>query len=214
VEYEISIRITFPEKISKALKLEKDRFVAEYGSGYKSEPHITLYLDSYTREGFPQLLHDLRELRVQPFTIALLKPKAIFEEDRHRNLYVMDVSNKEQLWQLHAKVSEIAIPYRSPLLREKTRQRLERQGIHTDGTRESLNAHKDARAIEMFDPHITLGEIDLDKPQADIAEVRKNLKQIEGEAIAVSSIVVFFYGREDNSEKAKLIDEVAISFQS
>ena len=40
-EYTISIRITLPEAISKIIKKEKDRFVAEYGSSYKSEPHIT-----------------------------------------------------------------------------------------------------------------------------------------------------------------------------
>lgn len=214
MEYEISIRITFLEKISKALKLEKDRFVAAFGSGYKSEPHITLYLGSYTQDGFPQLLHDLRELRVKPFTISLLEPKVILEEGRHRNLYVVDISNKEELRQLHEKVSEIAIPYRSPLLREKTRQRFEQQGIHTDGTRANLNMHEGTRAAEVFDPHITLGEIDLDKTQADIADVRKNLKQIEGEEIAISSIAIFFYGKESGEEKAKLIDEVAISFQS
>jgi len=115
-------------------------------------------------------------------------------------------SAKEQLRQLHDEVSEIAIPYRSPLLREKTRQRLERQGVYTDGTRVSLNIHED----EAFDPHITLGEIDLDKPQAEITEVQKNLKNIEGEKIVVSNIVIFFYGKENSMVKAKLIDEVTI----
>jgi hypothetical protein len=41
MEYEVSIRIDFPTNISEALRREKERFVAEYGSGYKSEPHIT-----------------------------------------------------------------------------------------------------------------------------------------------------------------------------
>lgn len=213
MEYEISIRITFPEKISQVLKLEKDRFVTEYGSGYKSEPHITLYLDRYTKEGFPKLLGTLRELQVKPFTISLLEPKVRFEEGRHRNLYVMDISNKEQLQELYTKISEMAIPYRSPLLREKTRQRLERQGIHTDGTRKSLDMQENTRATESFSPHITLGEIDLDKPQADIVEVQKNLKQIKGEEIVVSSIAIFLYEKESGAEKAKLIDKVKIPFQ-
>lgn len=208
-EYEISIRITFPEKISRALKLEKDRFVAEYGSSYKSDPHITLYLDSYTKEGFPRLLHDLRELRMKLFSISLLEPKVRREEDRHRNLYIVDISNKEELRQLQSKISEIAIPYRSPFLREKTRERLERQGIQTDGTRASLTIPDD-----IFDPHITLGEIDFEKPQADIADVQKNLKQIEGAEITVSNIVIFFYGKESGAGKAKLIDEVTIPIQS
>ena len=73
--------------------------------------------------------------------------------------------------------------------------------------------HEGTRAAEVFDPHITLGEIDLDKPQADIAEVRENLKQIEGKKIAVSSITLFFYGKESGREKAKLIDEVTIPLQ-
>src|SRR3989344_1032472 len=103
-EYEVSIRIDFPADISEALRREKERFVAEYGSGYKSEPHITLYLDRYTEEGFSQLIHDLKELNFEPFTITLLDVKVDLEPDRHRNLYVVDISNKEQLRQLHDKI--------------------------------------------------------------------------------------------------------------
>lgn len=206
MEYEVSIRIVIPEAISNVLKKEKERFVAGYGSSYKSEPHITLYLDRYTPEGFPRLIEDLRELRVPPFSFSLLQPKIVREEHLHRNLYVMDVSNKAQIQELHDKISEIAVRYRSPLMREKTRQRLERQGIHTDGTRESV---EDARA-EMFDPHITLGEIDFDRPQAQIVDAQKNLKQLEGQAILVSDIVVFLYGKEQDAEKAKLLDEVTV----
>ncbi len=209
MQYEISIRITFPEIISRVLKLEKDRFVSEFGSVYKSEPHITLYLDRYTREGFPKLLHDLQTLRVQPFTISLLKPTITREEERHRNLYIMDVSDKERIRQLHTEVSEIAIRYRSPLLREKTRQQLEKQGIYTDGTRESV---KSVPVASVFDPHITLGEVGLDDPQPNLTDIRERLKQLEGENIDVSSIIVFFYGKESNEKKMKLIDEVAVPF--
>ncbi len=192
-EYEISIRICFPETVTEVLKQEKDRFVAEYGSSYKSEPHITVYLDRYTQEGLPRLLHDLQELRVQPFSFSLLKPEARREEDRHRNLYVMDVSNKEQIRELHAKVSQIAIRYRSPMLRSKVRQRLEQQGIHTDGTRESL---KNAPKAEKFDPHITLGDVCFDDFQPDLVDVQNNLKELEGKEIAVSNLVVFFMGKQ------------------
>mgnify|MGYP001593211596 FL=1 len=210
MEYEISIRVTLPAKISKVLKLEKDRFVVEYGSSYKSDPHVTLYLDRYTEDGFPKLIKDLEKLKFEAFTFSLLPPEMRIEKDRHRNLYVMDVSSKEQFRRLHDEVSKIAIPYRSPLLREKTSRRLEQQGIYTDGVRanvlESTNNN--------FDPHITLGEIDFDKPQAEITEVQKNLKQIEGEKISVSSIVVFFYGKERGVEKANLINQVLIPFQN
>ena len=206
-EYEISIRICFPEAIIKILKREKDRFVAEYGSSYKSEPHITVYLDRYTQEGLLQLIHDLQVLRVQPFSFSLLKPEVRREEDRHRNLYVMDVSNKEQIQELHAKVSQVAIRYRSPLLRSKVRQRLEQQGIHTDGTRESL---KSAPEAEKFDPHITLGEVGFDEIQPDLADVQNNLKELEGKKIVVSNLVVFFYGKAEGDGKFTLIENVLI----
>ncbi len=207
MEYVVSIRISFPETVSKVLKQEKDLFVSEYGSSYKSEPHITLYLDRYTQKGFPQLLHDLQELRIQPFSFSLLRPEARREEDRHRNLYVMDVSNKKQIRELRTKVSDVAIHYQSPLLRSKVRQQLEQQGIHTDGKRENLaNTHK----TEVFDPHITLGEVSLDDPQPDLADVQKNLKELEGKKITVSNLVVFFDGKEDGDEKFKLIQEVSI----
>src|SRR3989344_1100416 len=74
-EYVVSIRINLPENITAILQKEKERFVAEYGSSYKSDPHITLCLDRYTEEGFPRLIHDLRELQIEPFTISLLKPE-------------------------------------------------------------------------------------------------------------------------------------------
>jgi len=166
MKYDISIRVTFPEDITSVLRVEKQRFIAEYGSSYKSEPHITLYLDSYTAEGYPKLLEALRGLRVKPFIISLLAPKIRIENDRHRNLYVMDIANKQPLYELRERISKMADPYRSPFIPEKTQKRLESRGIHTDGSRESLKAFR--IPDEPFDPHITLGEIDFDKPQADI----------------------------------------------
>ncbi len=210
MKYDISIRITFPEKIATALQQEKQRFIAKHGSEYKSEPHITVYIDSYTAEGYPKLLDKLRNLSVKPFTVALLPPKVRAEKDRHRNLYIMDISNKEMILKLSKSIAQIADPYRSPLIREKTWKRLEYEGIHTDGTRASFEK---LNLVEMDPvPHITLGEIAFDMPQADIAESQKNLKSIEGKEITVSGVSVFLYGKEDGDVKAHLIEEVAIPF--
>jgi 2'-5' RNA ligase len=147
---------------------------------------------------------------MKPFTISLLAPEMRIENDRHRNLYVMDVSNKQQLEELHEKISEMAIPYRSPFIREKTWQQLEKQGINTDGSRENLKVYQIPE--EPFNPHITLGEIDFDKPQTDITETQKNLRLIEGKEIIISSVTVFWYGKEDGAEKASLLEEVTIPF--
>ena len=65
----------------------------------------------------------------------------------------------------------------------------------TTGTRASVGTSAgvgagesvDESADEEFDPHITLGEIDLDKPQADVADVQRNLKHIEGKKIKLFS---------------------------
>ena len=122
----------------------------------------------------------------------------------------MDISNKQRLNELHGKISEIAIPYCSPFIREKTQKELERRGIHTDGTRESLKAYQIPE--EIFDPHITLGEIDFNKPQADIAETQKNLHLVEGKEITISGVTIFWYGKEDDAEKASLLEEVVIPF--
>ena len=156
MKYEISIRVTFPEEITRILRQEKTKFITEYGSCYKSEPHITLYLDSYTAEGYPKLLEGLRRLQAKPFTITLLEPRIRIENHRHRNLYVVDISHKQQLHELHDRISELAIPYRSLFIREKTQQELERQGIHTNGSRENLKKYQIQE--ESFDPHITLGK--------------------------------------------------------
>jgi len=208
--YEISIRITFPEEIAGILRKEKQRYINDYGSGYKSEPHITLYLDSYTADGYPKLLEKLEQLRVKPFSISLLAPKIRIENERHRNLYVMDVSNKAALNDLYEKISEIAAPYRSPFLRKKKQKELADRGIYTDGTRKSLPTHD--IPDEPFDPHITLGEIDFDKPQANITESQKNLRLIEGKEIKISGVTVFCYGKEDNAGRVTLVEEKTISF--
>jgi len=211
MEYEVSIRINFPADISETLRREKERFVAEYGSGYKSEPHITLYLDRYTEEGFSQLISDLKKLYVEPFTITLLEARANLEPNRHRNLYVVDISDKEQLRQLHDKMQEIAVRYHSPLMRGKIRKQLEQQGVVTDGKRENLpSSWRDAQT---FDPHITLGEIDLDMRQPDLVEVQENIKNLRGAKIAVSSFSVALYGKQSGEEKFKLIEKVIIPLQ-
>jgi 2'-5' RNA ligase len=210
-EYIVSIRITFPEKISAVLKQEKDRFVREYGSGYTSEPHITLYIGRYTEEGFSKLIRDLQELSIEPFTISLLKPKVTLEGSHH-NFYVVDISNKEQLRELHAKVLEIAVRYRSTDLREKDRQRLE-QKLYGNAECENLNRYGYARVLQLFEPHITLGEIDIDDPQPELADVQKNLKEIEGEKIVVSNLTVFFHGRKQGEGQAKLLAEVTVPLQ-
>jgi hypothetical protein len=95
MEYEVSIRINFPVSISDILRKEKERFMTEYGSDYRSEPHITLYLDRYTQEGFSRLAHDLKELKLKPFSITLGEVKAR-PGPNLRNLYVVDFSDKDK----------------------------------------------------------------------------------------------------------------------
>lgn len=181
MEYAISIRITFPERISRILKEEKEHFAVAYGSKYKSEPHITVYLNKeYSPERFRELVGGLRELSLKPFEISLLKAKMVAEEERHRNLYSMDVSHKEELRELHSEVLKIAGPEQN---------------------------------ISPYDPHITLGAIDFDDPQADLEEVQKNLKQLEGEKITVSTLTVVFDGKADGEDTFKLIEEVSVPLQ-
>lgn len=193
-EYALSIRIVFPEIIGEVIKQEKNRFVSEYGSKYKSEPHITLYLTRYTlnrrtKESFPELIRDLQKLPLKSFEISLLDPKIIVEKDRHRNLYVIDVSSKEQLQELCDQVYTVADQYRRVLLGDEDQER--------------------GKELE---PHITLGEIGFDRPQAELTEVQKNVKQVIGERVAVSSLVVFFHVKSPGEEKMRLIEEVKIPF--
>jgi 2'-5' RNA ligase len=196
-EYTVSIRITLPEELTAIIMREKNRFVSEYNSGYKSEAHITLYLSRYIKEGFPKLITDLRKFTFKPFDFSLLEAKTISEG--YRNLYFIDVSNKEQLEKLHIEISKIASPYKSPLLREKDRKRVE----------QSISI-----APRPFTPHITLGEVISNAPQPDIVAVKKNVAAVEGKKITVSNIVVFFYKKEDGAEKAEMIEEVKIPLAS
>lgn len=193
-EYTVSIRITLPEDMRAILKKEKERFVAEYKSSYESEPHITLYLARYTEEGFPKLITNLQDLALTTFTFSLLEPRMIPEE--HRNFYCLDVSNQEQLRELHEKISTVASRYQSPLLREKDRKRQE-QGI----------------SPRQWFPHITLGEVANDAPQPDLATIQENIASVAGAQVTVSDIVVLFYKKEPDEEKATLIEEVRILMQ-
>ena len=89
-------------------------------------------------------------------------------------------------------------------MREKTIQRLRSRGIDTDGTRESLHAL--GIEEEVFDPHITLGEVDLDKPQPDMVAIRERLRALEGKTIDVSGLVIFFYKKENDAARAELVN--------
>ncbi len=192
---EISIRITLPDDVNAVLTKEKDRFVSEYGSTLRSAPHITLYLARYTEDGFPKLMADLKELTLESTSFLLLELKVT--EGTYNNSYVVDVSNYEQLTELHNKVSEVASRYQSPLLREKDQKRLEK-GIPLE--------------VGPYIPHISLGNIPIDDPQPKLEEVQENIKSIVGKHIDVSSMTVFFYGRKKGEEKITIVEEVKIDF--
>ncbi len=193
--YDISIRITLPEKVSGIIKKEKGRFVSEYGSKYKSEPHITLCLTrdtlaEYPKEALEKLVEALQSLEQKPFTISPLSAKAIREVDRHRNLYVVDVSNKEQIEELRVKVRNIVNDYQ--------------RAISADNNQEKKE----------LEPHITLGEVGLNYQQPNLKEVQENIKEITGESILVSDIVIFFYIKKAGEEKAKLVEEIKVSLRT
>ncbi|MEX2010522.1 MAG: 2'-5' RNA ligase family protein [Parcubacteria group bacterium] len=192
---EVSIRITLPKEINSVLMKEKKRFVSEYGSSYKSEPHITLYLGRYTEEGFPKLIADLKKISFEPVTFSLLGLK--MNKGEHNNVYVVDVSNKTQLSELHVRVSEIASKYQSHLLREKEQQR-RGEGIFLEPS--------------PFVPHITLGGIPLDATQPNIKEVRMNIKDAMGKEIHVGDMTVFYYGYKNKGDKSEIIEKVVIKF--
>lgn len=192
---EISIRITLPDDINAVLKKEKDRFVSQYGSTLRSAPHITLYLARYTEKGFPRLMVDLKELKLEPTSFSLLGLKVT--HGTHNNSYVVGVSNNEKLTELHMKVSAVASRYQSPLLREKDQRRLEKGIPLEDGP---------------YKPHISLGSISVDAPQPNIEEVEENIKSVIGKQVDVSSMTVFFYGRKKDEENITILEEAKVDF--
>jgi len=79
------------------------------------------------------------------------------------------------------------------------------------GKRENLpRSWKDA---QVFDPHITLGEVDMDVQQPDLAEVQKNIKNLKGAKITISSFGAALYGKQNSEEGFKMIAKVIIPFQ-
>jgi len=190
---EISIRITLPSEITEVIRREKERFVSVYGSKYKSTPHITLYLARYTTDGVAKLATDLRGFTFKAFSFELLAPKMIPKGDR--NAYVVDMSNKREIEELHAQIASIASRYESPLLRDADQRRV-REG----GTKESGSWY----------PHVTLGTISANAPQSNSIEIEQNLHDVMGIQINVSDITIFVYGRSNDEEKVRLIEEITV----
>ncbi len=194
---EISIRVTFPPEISDVIKREKERLVLEYGSKYRSAPHITLYLARYTADGVLELVAKLKKLIFKEFVLKLLGPKLHLEGDR--NAYILDISNKPEIEELHNQITIAASLYQSPLLRDADQRRMAED-----------RPHKSA----LWYPHITLGTISVDVSQPSMVEIEKNLQGAIGKQVSVSSITIFVYEREKDEEKARFIEEVTIPFIS
>ena len=212
-EYTVSIRITFPEATTAVLKQEKDRFVACYGSSYKSDPHVTVYLDRYTPEGFAPLLSALRTLHFAPFEVSLLAPHVIKDAFRGHMFYVVDVEPKEPLKKLHAAVLAIAAQYHSPLLREKEQKRYDEGKLSQEAYAARMQ-HREAGTSHRYDPHITLGDVAFDAPQPDMAEVVRNVQDVVGTKIEVKGLDVFYHGKEPGAERAELIEQVFVPFNT
>ena len=212
MEYIVSIRINLPETIGKIIKQEKDRFVKDYSSSYKSDPHITLYLSSYTEEGFPKLIQDLNSITTKSFSFSLKKATVIPEGLGHE-LYIIDVTNKEDLLKLHTEVLKLASAHRSPIIRQKDLDRLSK-GFYSQAERENLEKYGHSRALSLFEPHITLGEIPMGTNKPNLEQVQNNLSTIEGVEIRVSSITVYFHLKEEETKPAKLIKEVTIPLKN
>lgn len=210
-EYTVSIRITFPEAVTAALKQEKDRFVASYGSSYKSDPHVTVYLDRYTPEGFAPLLSALRTLLFAPFEVSLLEPRVTRDETRGHMFYIVDVTPKGVLEKLHAAVLALATPHRSPLLREKEQKRFDEGKLSKEAYAERMQ-HREAGTPYQYDPHITLGDVAFDAPQPDMAEVARNVQDVIGTKIEVKGLDVFFHSKAPGAERAEQIERVFVPF--
>lgn len=210
-EYTVSIRITFPEAVTAVLKQEKNRFVARYGSSYKSDPHVTVYLDRYTPEGFAPLLSALRTLNFAPFEVSLLEPQVIKSEARGHMFYTVDVTPKDVLEKLHTAVLALATPYRSPLLREKEQKRFDEGKLSQEEYALRMQ-HREAGTPHRYDPHITLGDVAFDAPQPDLVDVVRNVQSAVGTKIEVKGLDVFFHGKEPGAERAELIERVFVPF--
>lgn len=209
MEYILSVRIPFPQTINKVLKREKDRFVAKYGSSYKSEPHITLYLGRYTKQGFSKLIPDLLSLSIKQFSVFLLKPKMTLGKEFQHKFFFVDISNKKELYALHVAVLKLTVRYRSPLLRKKDQQRL-RTGLYGKAERNNLSRYGCVHVLQLFEPHITLGEVGVNEKQPALADVQKNLKSIKGARFSVSNFTALLHEKRNNKEGAKLVKEVKI----
>lgn len=194
---ELSIRVTLPPEVGSVIKKEKDRFVAEYGSKYKSDPHITLYLARYTPEGLEKLPADLEGFAYEPFSFTLLEPSVSERDGKY--FYAIEVSGEAQLTGLHNRISEIASRYESSLLRDSDEARVA-QGIPL--------------APRPFAPHITLGAVSSEISQPSLADVRGNLASVLGFQIPVTEVTAFFYGKEAGEKSIQKMRTVVTPFHS
>jgi 2'-5' RNA ligase len=209
MEYILTVRVSLPQRIREVIAREKNKFVRQYGSSYTSEPHITLYLGRYTKQGFRRFVQDAHLISIRPFTIALRKPKAELNKSLKRRFFFLDVSGKEKLYILHLAVLRIAARYRSPLIRTKDQKRL-RKRLYDKRERSNLHTYGYAHVLDLFKPHITLGEVEFGKLQPGIASVRKSLRSLQKRTFLVSNIVAILYQKESKEKSAKTIRKTTI----
>jgi 2'-5' RNA ligase len=209
MEYLLTIRIDLPSSIAKVIRREKLRFVTRYGSSYKSEPHITLYLGRSTKTGFPKLVRALRQLPLRQGAVSVRAPRTVIKGRPQRKSFFVAISNAETLRALHAAILPTAARFRSAYLRRKDQVRL-RKGLLGAEELRNLRRYGYADVLRLFEPHITIGRVDAADPRPKLAEVRKNLKPIEGKMLPVSTLTVLLYAKKSPTEAAKEIERTKI----
>ena len=206
MEYILTIRIPLPLKVKKVISREKKRLVTKYGSGYESEPHITLYLGRYSKSGFSRLVEYIETVSIKSFNISLLNPGVTMSKNRSTKFFFLDVSSKKQIHDLHTRVLKAVALYRGSLLRRKDQNRV-RQGLFSKKEVSNLNKYGYARVLKLFSPHITLGEVGTDRAGPKLSDLRKNLASIKGVNFAVDRIVLMLYEKESEKIKARLLEK-------
>lgn len=205
VNYQLGVYIKLPKEWREKIGTIKQEFSA-YNNIYGQEAHLSLYICALKSiDHFDNFCLDLKnKLYIKSFELTLDKVKM------KNYFYYLDVKPHDILEEIHQRVLFIAQIHREGLIRKKDLERLKTY-YYTQKEKLYLKAHGFARVFDLFEPHITLGDLKLTQKKVNINLLQKQIDDIGLKMIQIKSITVAIF--EENNW-CKMVKEELIKFKS
>ncbi len=189
MEYVLGIHIVVPARIARRVTSARHR-------AYFLDPpvqhfplHVTLYLCSFSRAAYRQLLKDFRYRRF-PSVVVHLDRVRILPGNGDRRIVTFQVRRTRTLVRLHAAVMLLGNRRRKNLLRKKDVRRI-RTGEFSAYERRLTVRFGYRRAGRGFSPHVTVAPVPVRR--ATTRQLVGNLRDVAGSSWRAKRLVVGLY---------------------